>query len=203
VVVQDAKIALPFGQCVAPSAEALTAGRTCREGTVTSRKPESDPFNAHAHKDKVAHTQMYGLLEDSQMSAQNFNCRPPLIGVPLGRAYRSCTPQERTLEGVLAPDGSVAAEMCAVVGGSKFDHCVEGNFHECMEGIVGRGMVDTCHAGRTCREDYSCQAVPAELSGMPPAAAELAKAGIGFCTPTYFLFQLRLDGHPVPRVETE
>ncbi len=201
IVVQDAKIALPFGQCViSPEApDSLTAGRTCREGVVSSRKPESDPFNAHAYKDKFAHAQLYGLPEDQRMDAEHFNCRPPLIGVPLGRAYRGCTDQERTLEGVLRAEGSIAPEMCAVVGGSKFDKCVEGNFHECMEGIVGRGMVDTCHPGRTCREDYSCQAVPAELPGMPPVAADLAKSGVGFCTPTYFLFQLRLDGHPVPK----
>jgi hypothetical protein len=26
----------------------------------------------------------------------------------------------------------------------------------------------------------------------------LGSQGTGFCSPTYFLFQLRLDGHPTP-----
>ena len=40
-----------------------------------------------------------------------------------------------------------------------------------------------------------------QLDGVDDEAGRaLAEAGIGFCTPTYFLFQLRLDGHPVPRL---
>ena len=92
-----------------------------------------------------------------------------------------------------------ADEICAVVGGSRFDQCVEGDFHSCLDGIVGRGMVDTCHLGRFCREDYICQSMPHQLSSVPDeAGADLVAAGVGFCTPTYFLFQLRLDGHPAP-----
>jgi hypothetical protein len=200
VLAKDETVALPFGQCVLPveRASELRAGMTCRSGIVRSRKlePGLSPFNQHAYKDRLEITQLYGLPEDKTFSEEAFNCRPALLGVPLGRTYRSCTAQERTLTSVVGE--SVAPEMCAVVGGTRFDACAQGDFHACLEGIVGRGMIDTCHLGRLCREDYSCQRLPAGLPSMPPAARDVAEAGVGFCTPTYFLFQLRLDGHPVP-----
>ena len=89
------------------------------------------------------------------------------------------------------------SEICAVVGGSRFDACVEKDFHQCLSSIVARGMVDSCHVGDFCREDYICQALPFQLKGVEQGQ-ELHKRAIGFCTPTYFMFQLRLDGHPIP-----
>jgi hypothetical protein len=86
-----------------------------------------------------------------------------------------------------------------VVGGAKFDLCVEGDFHECLDQIIGRGMVASCSIEHPCREDAICQALPWQLSSVPSTAGQaVAEAGVGFCTPTYFLFQLRLDGHPQP-----
>lgn len=198
VLGRDSSVGLNFGQCVIPPDDptGLTAGQSCRMGEIQTRAPAGDPFNATAYKDRFAQRQLYALPEDKTFSRETYNCRPTVIGVPLGRTYRSCTPKERGLTDVLGPP--IAPEMCAVVGGSRFDTCVEGNFHECLEGIVGRGMIDTCHADRPCREDYSCQALPWQLPGMPDTARLVAEAGVGFCTPTYFLFQLRLDGHPVP-----
>ena len=38
-----------------------------------------------------------------------------------------------------------------------------------------------------------CQALPSDL----PDVGRVA--GLGYCSPTYFLFQMRLDGHPDPR----
>lgn len=203
VLADDPTVEVRFGQCVLPpgKSRAMTSGRSCRIGEIATRAPTGDPFNATAYKDRFVERQRYDLPEDKTFSDDAYNCRPALLGVPLGRTYRSCTASERTLTDVLGPP--IAPELCAVVGGSRFDTCVEGNFHECLEGIVGRGMIDTCHADRPCREDYSCQALPWQLPGMPDAARAVAEAGVGFCTPTYFLFQLRLDGHPVPvpRVE--
>jgi hypothetical protein len=88
-----------------------------------------------------------------------------------------------------------------VVGGNSFDLCVEGDFHKCLEQIIGRGMVARCSEQLPCREDAICQMLPWQLEGVPSEAGQkLSEAGIGFCTPTYFLFQLRLDGHPTPRL---
>jgi hypothetical protein len=200
VVAADSRVAINFGQCIVPPErpEDLFSGMTCREGKVASG--DSGPqgvFNQHAYKDTFTHTQLYGLAEDKSFSEDAFNCRPTRIGVPLGRTFRRCTAEERTLSDVVGE--SVADDICAVVGGARFDRCVEGNFHACLEGIIGRGMVDSCHPGRACREDYICQALPYQHPSVPTEAGEaLHKAGVGFCTPTYFVFQLRLDGHPVP-----
>jgi hypothetical protein len=58
---------------------------------------------------------------------------------------------------------------------------------------VVRGNQPTCGRERFCREDYMCQAFPDDVEG----AATTVKDH-GFCSPTYFLFQMRIDGHPDP-----
>lgn len=201
VVAADARSVLNWGQCTPDEAD-MKAGQTCRTGAVSSKPPGDGVWNQHAYADTVALMQMWDLPEDKTFAADAYNCRPTRIGVPLGRLYRRCTAEERTLEGVRAESGALAPEICAVVGGTKFDQCVEKDFHACLEQIVGRGMVATCSADVPCREDAICQALPWQLNGVPnDAGRRLAEAGVGFCTPTYFLFQLRLDGHPVPSVD--
>jgi hypothetical protein len=197
VLVKDPGTALHFGQCM-PAQEALKSGNTCRVGAVTpSSTPAGRPFNLHAYADTLSQRQHYELPENKQFAVDSYNCRPTVIGVPLGRAYRKCSPEERGLTGMLGE--VVNEEICAVVGGSRFDSCVEKDFHTCLNKIVGRGMVSSCHSGHFCREDYICQALPYQLEGVPAEAGKaVADAGVGFCTPTYFVFQLRLDGHPVP-----
>lgn len=202
VVARDPGTHFHFGQCVAPAdtPEAIRSGALCRDGVVSAashapREGDTIPaFNAHSDADRLQQQQRYGLPEDKRFSEDAYNCRPPVIGVPLGRAFRRCTAQERSLTAESLP-----GEVCAIVGGSRFDRCVEEDFHQCLAGIVGRGMVDGCSLDRPCREDYICQQLPWPLESIPDeAGAALTEAGVGFCTPTYFLFQLRLDGHPVP-----
>ena len=193
VVASDPQVALQFGQCLPAVPE--TAGQTCRQGEITSRPDSGEPFNARSYRDTLATQQIWDLPQDKSFTTDSLNCRPTVIGVPLGRTYRSCTSDERTLDGVTADSN----EICAVVGGSKFDKCVEEDFHACLGGIVARGVVDLCHLEKPCREDYICQALPYQLESVPTEAGRaLTEQGIGFCTPTYFLFQLRLDGHPIP-----
>ena len=73
-------------------------------------------------------------------------------------------------------------ELCAVVGGAKFDSCVEKDFHKCLDSIVARGMVDSCSSDRFCREDYICQAIPYQLKGVDTDKGKaIADAGVGFC----------------------
>ena len=69
---------------------------------------------------------------------------------------------------------------------------------------VGRGLLNVCSPSRFCREDYICQEMPDLLTAakfnVSPQSLNVLKSGkIGFCTPTYFVYQLRLDGHPNPR----
>lgn len=206
VLVEGPEVALQWGMCVPQSAAGLRAGMSCRRQTVTSRFQSGRkqaaaglPWATHAYADHFVQSQRYGLPEDKRFSPSAHNCRPPVLGVPLGRAYRTCTAEERALEGVIDQTGELAPELCGVVGGAAFDACVEGDFHGCMEKIVGRGMVAACDPAHPCREDHTCQALPFQLKGVPTEAGRaLAERGVGFCTPTYFLFQLRLDGHPAP-----
>jgi len=206
VVAHDPLVAVNWGQCTPDSPDGLRAGMACRSAEVTSRvltrRYTSALFGQHGYADKVVQQQRFELPEDKTFSADTYNCRPPLLGVPLGRAYRRCTAEERTLEQVVTESGGLTPDICGVVGGSKFDKCVEEDFHGCMDQIVGRGMVAACDAHHPCREDHVCQAIPYQLEGVPEAAGKaLADRGVGFCTPTYFLFQLRIDGHPVPRID--
>jgi len=203
VVADDPRSAVTFGQCVPETvtSRALKAGMTCRAGVVSSTGPsKNEPWNLHGYQDTVQLKQMYDLEEAKKFKVDTLNCRPTRIGVPLGRTYRRCTREERSLKQVMNADGTIQPEICAVVGGGKFDRCVEGDFHTCLSQIVGRGMVGACSETVPCREDAICQQLPWQLEGVPTdAGRKWANAGIGFCTPTYFLFQLRLDGHPTPR----
>jgi hypothetical protein len=46
------------------------------------------------------------------------------------------------------------------------------------------GQLRQCSARHACRDDYICS----QNEGHPP--------GSGVCIPPYFLFQMRVDGHP-------
>ena len=181
-----------------PSQEDLLSGQTCRTGALTDSQMDSNGvYNLHAYADTFKQELRYDLLENKTFTFDSYNCRPTRIGVPLGRTYRKCTDAERAFES--QQSNPTHSELCAVVGGAKFDSCVEKDFHQCLDSIVARGMVDSCHSGRFCREDYICQAMPYQLKGVDTDKGKaIADAGVGFCTPTYFVFQLRLDGHPIP-----
>ena len=89
-------------------------------------------------------------------------------------------------------------EICGLVGGKKFDLCVAtNNFDQCLGGAVNRGNRPACSADHFCREDYMCQSLPPDTPGVAKVK------GIGFCSPTYFIFQMRIDNHATPwAVET-
>jgi hypothetical protein len=81
-----------------------------------------------------------------------------------------------------------------LAGGRAFDRCVAtNNFAQCYGASVVRGNRPTCGRDRFCREDFMCQALPNDL----PDSKEVARE-FGFCSPTYFLFQMRIDNHPDP-----
>ena len=81
-----------------------------------------------------------------------------------------------------------------LAGGKAFDQCVaSNNFAKCYGASVVRGNRPTCGEGRFCREDFMCQALPGEI----PGAADVVR-DYGLCSPTYFLFQMRMDNHPDP-----
>ena len=52
-----------------------------------------------------------------------------------------------------------------------------------LDELASRGR---CNTQRSCRDDYVCARIGDDTDGA--------------CLPAYFLFQLRVDGHPAPDV---
>lgn len=188
-----------FGQCVARE---TLAGAPCRTVTIgTTEQPSGLAFNVRAFTDRVADVRL-GNLGESTITANAYSCRPPKIGVPLGRVTRHCHEGEYRFATF---DDAMPPEICAIVGGKGFEAMATGAFDASVfANVVGRGLLDTCTIDRPCREDYICQQIPEFLArskhpATPERIASLHARGVGFCTPTYFVYQLRLDGHPKPR----
>lgn len=171
-----------FGQCLPPP-DKVFSGLPCLEGTVVAGgKPWLDRFVPGAQISSFA----------PRASPAAYTCRPPVGGAPGGLAYRQCDAADKVFKGFSG--GRVANEVCALAGGKAFDTCVaSNNFADCLAASVLRGNRMACGGDRFCREDFLCQAFPPDLAGVGTLPA-----GTGFCSPTYFLFQLRLDGHPDP-----
>ena len=142
-------------------------------------------------------------MPEGKLSGYDYNCRPTKIGVPLGRVTRPCKPDESKLA-AFSP-AAYPDEICAIVGGKGFEQMAKGYFDSALFAAgVGRGLLNVCSPSRFCREDYICQEMPDLLTGAkfgvsPQTLDTLKSRKIGFCTPTYFVYQLRLDGHPNPR----
>jgi hypothetical protein len=210
-----------FGECVVSGVRA-SAGDVCWKGEVidVAGVPQSrGPLPAHnlfAFQDKW----MFGGSAYSRGEMSGLRCVLPQSGAPLGRASRDCTAGEENFLDV-NPALRVPRELCANQGGNGFDLCAAtGNAGACLESRVVRAMLDTCSPSRTCREDYICQkfpnydrisardygntrngqrvnrSSPDKINGS--AIRALQAAEVGFCVPTYFLFNMRLDGHPSP-----
>ena len=96
-----------------------------------------------------------------------------------------------------------------MIGGVHFDLCAASdNPIDCLSNTpVRRSKLDICHLGNFCREDYICQQLPIETakdySGTQKSQVErriktLQSLNVGFCTPNYFVFNMRVDGHILP-----
>jgi len=211
-----------FGECVVKGGRA-SAGAVCWKGEITeaTKLPQDrgpiPAYNLFAFQDK------WSLKGSAYAGGElgNLRCVLPQSGAPLGRASRKCTMEEENFEG-LDPARKTPPQLCANQGGNGFDLCAAtGNSGACLEARVVRGMLDTCSPTRGCREDYICQKFPAydkiaasnygnikangqraNLSTPSKIRGEaieaLHKSEVGFCVPTYFLFNMRLDGHPSP-----
>jgi hypothetical protein len=171
-----------MGQCLRPTDAGAYSGQLCLYGEVASNPL---PFN---DKMKIGRTlNSFAKTVNDKTHA----CRPPKLGVPGGASYRKCTGKERSFANFAG--GKVPDEICALAGGKAFDLCVaSGDFAGCLEKAVVRGNRQTCGGDMYCRDDFMCQALPTSLEG-----AEKVK-DFGYCSPTYFLFQMRIDGHPDP-----
>jgi hypothetical protein len=206
-VVTNASASSHLGQCV-PAARTIAAGLSCRTNAIddaTAKNTARDPlaFNLRSFTDHVSKEELVYKIPEGKLSGYDYNCRPTKIGVPLGRITRPCKPEEATLSTIRS--GNMPNEICAVVGGKGFEQMAKGYFDSGIFAAgVGRGLLSTCTPSRFCREDYICQEMPdfvtsARFNVSAQALNNLRNRKIGFCTPTYFVYQLRLDGHPNPR----
>ena len=210
-----------FGECVVKGGRAFS-GAVCWKGEITeaANQPQDrgilPSYNLFAFQDKWK-------LQGSAYSGNEIShlrCVLPQSGAPLGRSSTHCTLADENFTGLNLRE-KTPAQLCANQGGNGFDRCAAtSNSGACLESRVVRGMLDTCSPSRACREDYICQKFPdydkisATFYGntkggkrvnlstpdkiSTSALQELHAAEIGFCVPTYFLFNMRLDGHPSP-----
>jgi hypothetical protein len=174
-----------LGQCLLPAdSPNMFSGHPCVTGEIATNS--SQPFN-----DRMKVSAPF-TAKAAAINRETYNCRPPKIGVPAGIAYRACTDRDRTFAD-FRPGKPEPREICGLAGGKAFDLCVATNdFESCLGAAVVRGNRPTCSADTFCREDYMCQAFPADTPGIAKVK------GKGFCSPTYFIFQMRIDNHPTP-----
>jgi hypothetical protein len=191
VIATNNRLGIDMGQCLPREERQVFSGLPCLSGEIrTAAAPYRDTFLIKA--------QLHSLRKVADF--EGYNCRPPKIGVPGGLSYRKCTEADKRFElfrgATAAPSGAKAPpnEICGLAGGKAFDECVaSNNFAKCYSASVVRGNRPTCGENRFCREDFMCQALPDDI----PGSADVVK-DYGFCSPTYFLFQMRMDNHPDP-----
>lgn len=117
--------------------------------------------------------------KDKIVAQKELGCRDDLIcettrvGFPGGMCSGDCSQLGKN-----ATCGSIAVlfgfNQC-LAHGKAFDDCLANN--------IRPGSLRACDSQNPCRDDYIC--------------AKTLK-GKGGCIPPYFLFQLRVDGHPKP-----
>lgn len=107
-------------------------------------------------------------------SKKKYSCAEIKGGFPSGMCSTSCK------------GGLMSGEICAQVAGPNFTQCLidKRPFEECFAdaSLSGRG---SCDENNSCRNDYVCVRTKGSKKGN--------------CTPSYFVFQIRLDGHPDPQ----
>ncbi len=178
-------VRMKLAQCLLPKgSDAMFSGHPCLTGKIASNPAQ--PFN-----DRYKITGQFTAFAPA-INRTDYTCRPPKLGVPAGAAYRACDEKDRGFS-TFKPGKPMPNEICGLVGGKKFDICVAtNNFDQCLGGAVNRGNRPACSATRLCREDFMCQSLPPDT----PGASKVK--GIGFCSPTYFIFQMRIDNHTTP-----
>lgn len=100
-------------------------------------------------------------------------CEKNAVGFPGGMCSGACDQR--------APKGAVCGDIAVL---DAFNACVARGelFTRCVETASRPGLLRSCSSETPCRDDYVCA---------------VTSRGEGGCIPPYFLFQLRVDGHPL------
>jgi hypothetical protein len=186
-VVQNDELPVAMGQCLSKN-NLPSAGLSCMTGKIRNG---TSPLRDRLQQARQGRIQIGqgGILRP-------YFCLPPKLGVPGGLHHRACSAAERSFEGFR--DGR-PNEICGMGGGRTFDLCAaSGDFASCLDASIVRTMRQTCGGGHFCREDYMCQEMPKEPLGTADIENLKSIKDLGYCSPTYFLFQMRIDGHPRP-----
>ena len=159
---------LDLGVCVRPDTLPV-AGDACLAGTLADGRAP--------HKDR---------LLDRRFGCAGYACKSPDKGTPGGMCDAPCAEGDQPRN---------AHEICAWRGGRAFDDCAQsGDWANCLDASVQRGLRAACDEQTPCRGDYICQRLRAPDAQSSSVPTEVR----GYCVPNYFLYQLRLDGHPDP-----
>lgn len=102
-----------------------------------------------------------------------YTCQPPGGGFPTGMCTANCDSIQDSNR-----------EICGPIAGPGFSNCLtqpEATMKECLERTKAYASRGRCNQNISCRNDYVCARVT-ETEGA--------------CLPSYFLYQIRVDGHP-------
>ncbi len=225
ITAQNERLGFQIGECVvrrSAPAKAMFGGHICRLGKISDASPGAlqkipphQDFNLSSFKDRITDLGGTGIpaeLYANSASLRNFFCGEPRKGTPLGRIAKKCVNNsaEGRLEFAENLSGNIISrEVCAVSGGTHFDACAAGEDPvTCLTNTpVARTMLDICYQGQFCREDYICQKLPREIAlrytgterhQVSERIDAFSSRGYGFCTPNYFIFNMRIDGHILP-----
>ena len=125
--------------------------------------------SSDAHADRM-------LLEAQDACAGGRVCERNAVGFPGGSCAGACD---------ALPAGAVCGGIALL---REFNACLAARtpFDRCLADNTRPGALQACDMKAPCRDDYVC----ARTTSVTPDA--------GACLPPYFLFQLRVDGHPSP-----
>ena len=110
-------------------------------------------------------------------------CEIPDVGFPGGMCARSDCGRLQAGE---------ACGSIAILQGFNVCLAARRPFAECLRNNVRPAVLKGCDANEPCRDDYICARTAAGHS----ASKDARERAHGACIPPYFLFQLRVDGHP-------